>query len=136
MALRFTHVVDASALIAYFKGEEGHETFAAILNDERNALAIHVVNLLEVYSDYLRSDGFEIAEEAWKRATSILAVLDKADENFLKRVARWKVEHGLAFGDAFAAAAAEEHGCRLVTAANKEFGAIEQSGAIEIVWIR
>ena len=67
-----THVVDASALIAYFKGEQGHERVATLLMDERNNLAIHIVNLCEVYYGYLRSDGLQKANEAWERATKLL----------------------------------------------------------------
>lgn len=59
-----THVVDASALIAYFKEEPGHERFAKLLADEENVLAIHIVNLCEVYYAYYRSDGQSRAEEA------------------------------------------------------------------------
>lgn len=47
MAVKPTHIVDASALIAYFKSEEGHEKFADLLRDERNVLAMHTVNLCE-----------------------------------------------------------------------------------------
>lgn len=49
MAAKPTHIVDASALIAYFKGEAGHERFAELLRDEGNIPAIHIVNLCEVY---------------------------------------------------------------------------------------
>lgn len=136
MTTRFTHIVGTCALIAYFKGEDGHERFAGILKDERNVLAIHAVNLFEVYCDYLRADGYEVAEEAWGRATTILAVVQKADEDFMKRVARWKVEHELGLGDAFAATTAEEYACHLVLADRNDFSAIEQAGTLQIVWLR
>lgn len=84
-----THVVDACALIAYFKGEAGRERFAELLADEENVLAIHIVNLCEVYYDYYRSDGPDKAEEAWSKAVSFLQVIEKADESFMKRVGRW-----------------------------------------------
>ncbi len=37
-----THIVDASALIAYFKQEPGHENLASLLGDEHNLLAMHI----------------------------------------------------------------------------------------------
>ena len=52
-----THIVDASALIAYFKEEAGHEKFRDLLADEQNILAIHATNLCEVYYGYLRATG-------------------------------------------------------------------------------
>lgn len=53
---RITHVIDASALIAYSKGEAGHERFVELLADEENILAIHIVNPGEVYYNYYRSE--------------------------------------------------------------------------------
>lgn len=136
MAAKPTHIVDASALIAYFKGEAGHERFAELLRDEGNIPAIHIVNLCEVYYGYLRSDGPLRAEEAWAKADEILGVLQKADPQFIKRVGRWKVDHGLPLGDAFAAATAEENGCPLVTTDHNDFEAVEQAGDLHIVWLR
>src|SRR3989338_4083337 len=120
MAGRPTHVVDACAVIAYLKAENGHERFAEILRDERNSPAIHAVNLCEVYYDFLKSDSIEVAEEAWRSASSVLAVVERVDEGFMKRVARWKVGYivdgyNLGLADAVAAATAEEFACPLVT---------------------
>lgn len=139
MAGKVTHIVDTSALIAYFKEEEGHERFAELLVDEQNVLAIHATNLCEVYYGYLRSDGADLADEAWQRASEILGVLETCDAQFMKRVGRWKVwrvGHTLGLADAFAAATAEENGCPLVTTDHNDFGAIETAGALEIVWLR
>jgi len=136
MAAKPTHIVDASALIAYFKGEEGHDKFADLLLDERNILAMHTVNLCEVYYNYLRSDGLEKAEEAWARANEILRILNKIDGQFMKRVGRWKVNHNLPLGDAFAASTAEENACPLITTDHNDFRGVEEAAALQIVWLR
>ena len=136
MAAKPTHIVDACALIAYFKEEEGHERFAELLVDEENVLAIHATNLCEVYYGYLRSDGADRADEAWQRATEILGVIDTLDLQFIKRVGRWKVDYSLGLADAFAAATAEMNACSLVTTDRNDFGAIEAAGALEIAWLR
>lgn len=136
MAGKPTHVVDASALIAYFKGEAGQERFAEILRDERNLLAMHSVNLCEVYYGYLRSDGLPQAEEAWAKADDILGIFQKADAQFMKRVGRWKIRHNLPLGDAFAAATAEEYACPLVTTDHNDFEPVERAGDLTIVWLR
>jgi len=135
-----THVVDACALIAYFKGEAGRERFAELLADEENVLAIHIVNLCEVYYDYYRSDGPDKAEEAWSKAVSFLQVIEKADESFMKRVGRWIATRRIAtgefpLGDAFAAATAENYGIPLVTIDHKDFDPIDQSGILQIEWL-
>lgn len=136
MPPRPTHIVDASALIAYFKGESGQEKFAELLRDERNAFAIHATNLGELYYIYLRFDGLEKAEEAWTRANEIAGVIERVDTQFIKRMARWKVNHGLPLGDAFAAATAEEYGCPLIMTDHNDFGPIEAASVLQIVWLR
>ena len=141
MPTAITHVVDASALVAYFKGDQGHDHVAALLMDERNNLAIHAVNLCEVYYGYLRSDGLEKANEAWERAVKLLGVLEILSEDFVKRVGRWKVKpglglSGLGLGDSFLAASAEEHAAILVTADHGDFDPVQQAGLIRIEFIR
>lgn len=136
MPAAITHVVDASALIAYFKGEPGHERVAALLMDERNNVAIHAVNLCEVYYGYLRSDGLARANEAWEKANKLLGVLETMSEGFVKRAGRWKVQGNLPLGDSFLAAAAEEHAAVLVTADHADFDPIQQAGLIQIDFIR
>lgn len=131
-----THVVDASALIAYFKDEPGHERFVELLADEENVLAIHIVNLCEVYYGYYRSDGPKRAGEAWSKAVSFLQVLEKADQSFMKRVGRWKATRDIPLGDAFAAATAENDAVPLVTTDHTNFDPIYQSGTLQIVWLR
>lgn len=135
MPAKPTHIIDASALIAYFNGEDGHDRFAQLLSDEQNVLAMHATNLCEVYYGYLRADGLERAEKAWEEAIRIVQVLCKLDDGFVKRVARWKVEHRLGFADAHAAAAAEEHACELVTT-DSDFDAVKSSGALAVLKLR
>ncbi len=136
MSAKPTHIVDASALIAYFKQETGHENLASLLADEHNLLAIHITNLCEVYYNYLRSDGADKAEEAWQKATTILGVIEKSEAQFLKRVGHWKVTYALPLGDAFAAATAEDNAAPLITTDRNDFSAIESAGALQIIWLR
>jgi predicted nucleic acid-binding protein len=131
-----THIIDASALIAYFKGEPGYERFAGFLADEENVLAIHIVNLCEVYYGYFRSDGQDKAEEVWSKAINFLRVLEKANDSFMKRVGRWKATQHISLADAFAAASAENDGVPLVTTDHLEFDPIEKSGLLQIEWLR
>lgn len=135
MAAKPTHIIDASALIAYFNGEDGHEQFAKLLSDEGNVLAMHAINLCEVYYGYFRADGIERAERAWEEAIKLVQVLSNLDEGFVKRVARWKVEYTLGLADAHAAAAAEEHACKLVTT-DSDFDAAAGAAALEVMKLR
>ena len=144
MAVGITHILDANAVIAYFKGEEGHEIVAGLVRDEENILAIHAVQLCEVYYGYYRADGQEQADEAWRRALEITRLLPDISENFIKRVGRWKARqwqrdgesYFLSIADAFAAATAEEYACPLVTKDRNDFSAVEAAGALQVVWLR
>ncbi len=136
MPLQPTHVIDTSALIAYLKGEQGHEIFADLVRVEANILAMHAINFCELYYHYRRYDGHERAELAWTTANEIVTMLDPLTEQFVKRIGRWKVEQNLGLGDAIAAATAEEYGCPLVTTDHNDFSAIDTSGALEILWLR
>jgi len=131
-----THIVDASALIAYYRRESGHERFAEILRCEENVLAMHSINLLEVYYDYYRSDGASIADQVWGKTVSFLQLIDKLDEPFLRIVGRWKATEGISLADAFAAACAEHHAACLMTADHKDFDPIEKKKELSIIWIR
>ena len=131
-----THILDAAAVIAYLKGELGQEVVAALIANESNRLAIHSVNLCEVYYGYFRSDGIDVATDAWSKATAFLAVIERADEEFIKRVGRWKAEHLSGLADSFAAATAEEYGCPLVTTDHGDFDPVEAAGVLTLVWVR
>src|SRR5437870_3918227 len=99
MPLRPSHVLDTSAVVAYLKGEAGADIFAGVLAQDQNVLAIHAVNLCELYYNYLRDDGLDVAEDAWRNTTSFATVIERADEPFIKRVGRWKGLEGLGLGD-------------------------------------
>lgn len=144
MAAKPTHILDANALIAYFKGENGQDRIAGLLRDEQNILAIHAVNLCEVYYGYYRADGQEQADTAWNQSLQIIGLLTDISENFIKRVGRWKARqwdrggenYYLSIADAFAAATAEEYACPLVTTDRNDFSAVDKEKVIQILWLR
>lgn len=142
MAFKPTHVADACAAIAYLKDEAGADVFEALLLNDAIRIAIHAVNATELYYGYLGSDGFAVAEEAWTRLVQFATVVGDFDDQFLKRVSRWKVTrypgqvNVLPLGDCFAAATAEQYGCPLVTTDHTDFDPIAAAGALTIQWMR
>jgi len=133
---RITHVIDACAVVAYLKKEKGVNEFADLLKNENNVMAIHCINLCEVYYSFLRSDGETLALEAWNKISDFLGVVELTEASFLRRVGWWKVDRGLYIGDAFAAATAEEFGSKLVTTDHKDFDDIDNRKEIDIKWLR
>jgi len=94
------------------------------------------VNLCEVYYGYLRSDGPQRANEAWERATKLLGLDKTIDEDFVRRVGRWKVNSGLGLGDSFLAACVEQYAAILVTADHGDFDRVQETGFIRVDFIR
>jgi predicted nucleic acid-binding protein len=123
-------------VVAFLKGENGAETFGNILAQEQNILAIHAVNLCEIYYNYLRDDGSDVAEEAWRQVTRVASVVERLDEAFVRRVGRWKGLEGLGLGDAFAAATAEEFGVPLIATDHDDFEPVEAKGLLNVLWLR
>jgi len=138
MPQAFTHALDASAAIAFLKGEVGADVIAGLLVAENNRVCMHAVNVCEVYYDYLRSDGVDAAEAALEKLRALVAIVEDLSEGFLKRVARWKVVEPRCTGlaDAFLAATAAEHGCALVTCDHNDFGEIAKSSEVEVIFFR
>ncbi|SRR6266576_547877 len=136
MARQPTHVLDACALITYLKGEVGNERLAELLADDENTLAIHILNLCEVYSCYYRTDGQPQAQVAWEQAARILQICSPIDEAFTKLIARWKVVQGLYMLDAVAAATAEKYACALLTTDHNHFDPVAGMGLITIEFLR
>jgi predicted nucleic acid-binding protein len=136
VAAKPTHVVDACALIAYLKGEQGNDRVAELLADEGNTLAIHILNLCEVYCCYYRTDGQGQAQIAWDNAARILQICSPLDEAFSKVAARWKVEQGLPMLDAIAAATAETYACTILTTDHNHFDPVAALGLISVEFLR
>jgi predicted nucleic acid-binding protein len=83
---------------------------------------MHVCNLGEVYYDFLRADGVEVAETAWTSTLELpLDLRRDGDDVFIKRVGTIKVEERVSFADAFALALSERLQVPLVTTDQHEF---------------
>lgn len=132
-----TYMLDACALIAYFRGEEGGERLVSLVEDEAHGLAIHAVNFGEVYYDFLRAGGEEKARELWVRALLLpMEIRRDLDDEFVQRVGAWKVRYSISYADAFALALAEREGVPLITTDHHEFDIIEADGTVDFFWLR
>ena len=81
------HALDACAMIAYLRGEQGFADVASLLTDPAQTCYAHAINLLEVYYDFIRRTD----ERSARTALRILAsdgVREQRDINrpFMRRV--------------------------------------------------
>ena len=126
-------LLDSFALLAYLKGERGHEKVKALLSSDSITLLINDINLGETYYILARERGTEQAEYFMNVIFPSLPITHI--ENSLTDVigaARIKSAHALSFADCFAAATAVKEKAALVTG-DPEFRKLGKQVGIE--WI-
>ena len=131
-------VMDASALIAYLRGEQGADEVEAVLLDDNSDCYVHVLNLCEVYYDFHREEGMDGAERALDILTStgLGARGDLGGETW-KQAAVYKAElRRVSLADCFCLSLANRLGAEVVTADRHEFEAVTQLAICPIRFIR
>ncbi len=129
-------VLDAHALLAFFRGEEAAGAVKELLHKAASAdrpLHMTEVNYAEVKHVLLKKDG----AEKWEQAADILKSLPiefhPANRRLADLAADFKARFKLSLADAFAAALAKEKKTDLVTG-DPEFKALEKE--IKINWLK
>ncbi|MCL2101190.1 MAG: type II toxin-antitoxin system VapC family toxin [Fibromonadales bacterium] len=131
------YVLDACALLAFLKKEEGSEIVKNIINSNDDVF-LHGVNLLEVYYDLLREFGKDKADSICKE---ILEMPIKAIYNtslfFIKTAGYFKANYRISLGDSFVLATAEVHSAIVVTSDGHELSVVEsKEPGLNFLWIR
>lgn len=130
-------VLDACAIIAYLRDEEGAGVVKeALLSSE---CLSHAVNLCEVYRDCLgRGEPKDIADEIIRDLDAIgLVSREDMDIAFWKRTAQIKADvKRVSYMDCFALATAERLDGVLYTSDHHEFDKVADKGEFAIRFIR
>ena len=138
--MKENYVLDACALIAYFKKEPGFENMVQLFNragDREISLFMHKINLLEVYYGFYRDDGMEYAEAVLADSLSLpITFINELGNPLFTEAGRLKATHDISFADSFALALASVRREPLVTADRHEFEPLEHKEAIKFTWIR
>ena len=131
-----TSVLDAHALLAFFRGEDAGVPVKELLHKAATAdrpLHMTEVNYAEVKYMLLKKDG----AEAWKQAEDVLKSLPlefhPATRALADVAADFKSRFKISLAAAFAAALAKEKKAELVTG-DPEFKAVEKE--IKITWLK
>lgn len=131
-------VFDASALVAFLKGEPGATTTEALLADTTVVRMAHAVNLCEVYYYFVRREEEERVERellAFERMG--LGARADIDPAFWRTVARLKAEtQRISLGDCFAIALAMRVGGAVVTSDHAEFDIVAARSICPVLFIR
>jgi predicted nucleic acid-binding protein len=111
-------VLDANALVRYFRGQEGAEKVDGLLaraDKGETRLSISVVNLTEVLYVTARYVGMDAARAKVQTLHSLVEYVP-ADGVQAESVARIRFDYKLGIADSFAAALAMDRKATLVTA--------------------
>ena len=138
--MRESFVLDACALIAYFKQEPGFESMIQFFNradDGEISLSIHKINLLEIYYGFYRDDGKELAEAILDDSLSLpIVIVDNLDNSLFCEAGRLKALYYVSLADSVALALAKIMEGSFITADHHEFDALENKENIKFSWIR
>ncbi len=131
------YVIDSSALIALLWNEHGGLVTAQLIDDPDSSCFIHVINLCEVYYDFIRRAGETQARDTIEDLSSILFVRDDLDSEFWKHAGEYKAElKRVSLADCFCLTLAKRLNANLVTADHHEFDIINTQRIISVKFIR
>lgn len=129
-------VMDACAIIAYLRGEQGADIVESILEGD-DPTAIHAINLCEVYYNCLQRNDEDTARELVTDLESIgLVIHEDMDPVMWQTAGQYKANMGGPLPDCFAIALTRRLEAVLLTSDHKHFDYIAAEGACRIRFIR
>ena len=131
------YALDACALIAYLREEEGNDKLKNLLKARNNKFLMHAVNLGEVYYDTLRVSGKDKAQELFKDISELpIAVIWGLDALMIELAGHYKTSYRISYADSFVLALAERENATLISTDHHEFDEIDSSGELQFYWLR
>jgi len=135
-----TYILDACALIALFKQEQGAEKIRALLDETlagQSVIYMNIINLIEVHYGFYRALGQEksgfILEQIY---TMPIYFIDTIDTIVFSETSRLKAQYAIPLGDAIGLATAIKMKGTFVTADHSDFGKIEKIETVPFFWFR
>lgn len=135
-----SYVLDACALIAYFKKEEGWELVSDLIEQAsfgKLRLTMSRYNLLEVYYGFYRDNGKDRAKGILQDTYVLpIEIVENLGNAVFLEAGRLKATYRISLADSVALGIASVSRIPLVTSDHHEFSAIEHSEDIAIHWYR
>jgi len=133
------YVLDACALIAFIKGEQGADVVWDVLykNVTGNAVVlIHEINLLEVYYGFYRERGKDYANRKLEQCIEFFTTIQGLTTAVFTEAGRLKASYKISIADAIVLAQASISNGAVLTADHHEMDIVEQNENIVFKWIR
>lgn len=131
------YVLDACAMIAYLRKEQGWDVVLHTLIDTGSMSLAHAINLCEVFYDFHRKSDESAATAAIKDLYAV-GVIERndLDEAFWKDAGRLKAQGKISLADCCAITLTNRVGGTLLTSDHHELGRIATAGFCSITFIR
>ena len=134
------YILDACALIAFVKDEEGANIVEDILNEVNIGKAImymNKLNLFEVYYGIRRAEGFHQAEVFYSMVSKLpIIIIDGISDDVFREAGRIKSLYKMSLADSIALGEAYVMNASLVTCDHHEFDIVDENENIAFTWIR
>lgn len=129
-------VLDASALIAYLKGENGANLVKKYLTDKQNSVFMHAVNLYEVY--YYILDKQPLFQSVLMNLIKSLniQIYHRIDRRIMEESANYKISYRISLGDSIVLGFTHKLNATMLTSDRKDFGEIANLNLVKIKFIR
>jgi PIN domain nuclease of toxin-antitoxin system len=135
------YVLDANALVALLKGENGAEAVDDLFQQAVHgdaALSMSIVNLLEVYYGFIPDIGLAETKDMMRTIhTTPLVIIDAISEQVYHEAARLKGTYRrISLADAVGVSTAIERSAVFVTADHHELEAVADKETLNFFWFR
>jgi len=132
-------VLDACALVALLKSEDGADIVVAAYKKAENGEAqiiINRINLLEVYYGFYRENGKEYADKIMDSVSKSVVSISEFDNTLFSEAGRLKASYRISLADSIVLAQSIVTGGELLTSDHHELEVLEEKEPIQIQWIR
>jgi len=130
-------VLDATAMIAYARDEEGTNFVERLLLDENQKCIAHAINICELFYDSLRlTDESTALAVIADFLNNGLIIHEDLDTEFWKMVGRYKVQYKISLADCCGLALANRLHADFITADHHEMDSLLNLGICTIRFIR
>jgi PIN domain nuclease of toxin-antitoxin system len=129
-------VLDACAVLALIKEEQGMEIVKKVIESEE-AILLHSVTFLEIYYNIIKELGLECASLYYEQMLQTdIKIIYQITESTIKNAGYYKSKYKISLGDAFVLATAKEHNAKIISSDHHEFDIIEKLEQVHFLWIR
>jgi predicted nucleic acid-binding protein len=135
------YILDACAIIASLKNEDGAEKVENIFISQKKSndikIVMHKLNLLEVYYDVIKRCGETAAKNVLSEIKrNPIQIISQFSNSVFLEAGKLKAKYRISLADSIALSMAYLQNGALVTSDHHEFDIIEQKEKISFCWIR